>query len=190
MHGEWANGAVICRWVSVSWWKFSGWLLRVAAVNDKVWQNDRNRGWNRRRERAKEYLLLKTIWSRNILATALDHHRGIYITTISIMAVVISIIITVIIVISVLNHKGIICCVSNSSYDSLNRQRTNHSTLFHISVHQRAQGGVCVRTFLLTMTYFPNYTWLFLCCSCATTLFMLMKRKDRERNVLESCREG
>lgn len=190
MHGEWANGAVICRWVSVSWWKFSGWLLRVAAVNDKVWQNDRNRGWNRRRERAKEYLLLKAIWSRNILDTALDHHRGIYITTISIMAVVISIIITVIIVISVLNHKGIICHISNSSYDSLNRQQTNHSTLLHISVHQRAQGGVCVRAFLLTLNYFPNYTRLFLCCSCATTLFMPMKRKDGERNVLESCREG
>ncbi len=99
---------------SVSWWKFSGWLLSVAAVNDKVWQNDRNRGWNRWRERAKEYLLLKTIWSRNILATALDHHRGIYITTISIMAIVISI---VIIVIIVTIHKGIICHVSNSSYD-------------------------------------------------------------------------
>ncbi len=185
MHREWANGAVICRWVSVSWWKFSGWLLRVAAVNDKVWQNDRNRGWNRWRERAKEYLLLKTIWSRNILATALDHHRGIYITTISIMAIVISIVIIVII------HKGIICHVSNSSYDMIPWTDSGQITpLYYTSVFISVHMVEFVCAFLLTLNYFLNYTWLFVCCSSTTTLFMLMKRKDRERNALESCREG
>lgn len=117
-------------------------------------------------ERRGEIVFITTKKSDPEAYWPLDHDRDIHIINISIMAVVISLIITVIIVICVLNHRGIMCPVSNSSSDSLNRQRTNHkrpfpSTLLHITVHQCVCCGVCARTSFLTLNYFPNYTWLF-----------------------------
>lgn len=71
-------------------------------------------------ERRGEIVFITTKKSDPEAYWPLDHDRGINIINISIMAVVISLIITVIIVICVLNHRGIMCPVSNSSSDSLN----------------------------------------------------------------------
>lgn len=140
----------------------------VAAVNDKIWQNDRSEI-----ERKSIYYRKsdpKPYWpSLDLNTRVLYHYTGTDI--ISIMAIIINII-------SVLNHKGIMCQVSNSSHNALNWQEANHkqplTPLYYTSVvHQRMHGSIVV----LTLNCLSNYTG----CLSVVTLQQLFSCWWREK---------